>query len=335
MSSVTLTLKAARDLAHAVLAAHRTSPANAGSVAKALVAAEADGQPGHGLSRLPAYAGQAASGKVDGFAVPRVEPAGRAAVRIDASHGFAYPALDLAVAELSRLAPDSGIAAAAIHRSHHCGMAGLPVEHLARAGLAALLFANSPKAMAPWGGTAALYGTNPIAFAAPRDGAEPLVIDLSLSKVARGKVMLAAREGRPIPEDWALDAEGHPTTDPDAALAGSMLPMGEAKGAALALAVEILAAGLTGACLGFEAGSFFTAEGEPPGVGQLLIAFAPGPLSGGTFAERLETLLDAVEAQDGTRLPGTRRSVTRAQARETGVAISQDLHAQLLGLANS
>ncbi len=329
MSGHTLTLEQAHELAVKALVNHRTDPDNAAAVARVLVAAEADGQKGHGLSRLPSYCAQAASGKVDGFVRPQVATVGAAALRVDAGHGFAYPALARAVEELADLAPRTGVAVAAVYRSHHCGMAGYHVEALARRGLVGLLMANTPKAIAPWGGREGVFGTNPIAFAAPREGKPPLVIDLSLSKVARGKIMFAAQEGEPIPQGWALDAQGRPTTDPQAALKGTMLPMGDAKGAALVLMVEIMAAALTGASFAFEASSFFTADGEPPAVGQLLLALAPGPLSGGGFGRRLEELLAAVLSQPGTRLPGDRRLGLRDKARREGITLSDQQHEQL------
>ena len=167
------------------------------------------------------------------------------------------------------------MAAASIHRSHHCGAAGHPVERLAEAGLVAIMFVNTPSAIAPWGGSKAVFGTNPIAFACPLPGRAPLVIDLSLSKVARGNIMTAKQRGEKIPEGWALDAAGKPTTDPDAALAGTMVPMGDAKGTALALMVELLAAGLTGANFAAEASSYLDDKGPPPGTGQLIVAFDP------------------------------------------------------------
>ncbi len=332
MSEVRISLEAARDLATRVLVRHRTAEHNARSVALALVAAEADGQKGHGLSRLPAYAAQAASGKVDGFAVPTVMARALAALRIDAAAGFAFPALDLARTELPALAARSGIAAAGILHSHHFGQAGYHVERLAELGLIGLVFGNSPKAIAPWGGSQGLFGTNPIAFAAPRRGAPPLVIDLSLSKVARGKVMVAADRGEPIPEGWALDAHGQPTTDPKAALEGTMVPMGDAKGAALVMMVEILAAALTGANFGFEASSFFSADGQPPGVGQFVIALDPAVFSGGAFDDRLKRLIEAMLAQPGVRLPGGRRLTARARAEAEGIAIPEALNDALLGL---
>ena len=199
---------------------------------------------------------------------------------------------------------ETGIVAVAVRNSHHAGALGWIVERLAVAGMVALAFTNSPAAIAPWGGTTALFGTNPIAFAAPRAGQAPLVIDASLSKVARGRIMVAAQRGEPIPEGWALDPEGRPTTDAKAALAGAMLPLGEAKGAALVLMVEVLAAVLTGGRFGFEASSFFTAEGPPPRIGQLLLLLDPTSTGGPEVADRLDTLLAAILGQPGTRLPG-------------------------------
>jgi (2R)-3-sulfolactate dehydrogenase (NADP+) len=335
MTTVTLGLADAESLAKTVLVRHDTSEANAECVARALVAAEADGQKGHGLSRLPSYAAQAASGKVDGHAVPTLEQGAASALRIDAGKGFAFPALAMAVDRLSSLAAQTGIAAAGVHHSHHFGQAGYHVEQLAASGLMGLIFGNSPKAIAPWGGSEAVFGTNPIAFAAPRRSEPPLVIDLSLSKVARGKVMVAAKQGEPIPEGWALDREGNPTTDAEAALHGTMLPMGDAKGAALVLMVEVLAAALTGARFGFEASSFFTAEGEPPAVGQFLIAIDPRVFSGDEFAQRLEALIGAILGQQGTRLPGARRLALRAESARDGVVIPAVLYDELKALSTT
>jgi (2R)-3-sulfolactate dehydrogenase (NADP+) len=329
MNTVTLDLAGAQSLATSILVRHGTSPANAECVARALVAAEADGQKGHGLSRLPSYAAQAASGKVDGRAVPTVEQVAHAALRIDAQNGFAFPALATAVDRLASLAPEKGIAAAGVHRSHHFGQAGYHVEQLAACDLIGLVFGNSPKAIAPWGGSQGVFGTNPIAFAAPRRSGPPLVIDLSLSKVARGKIMVAAKQGQPIPEGWALDSSGNPTTDAEAAMQGTMLPMGDAKGAALVLMVEILSAALTGARFGFEASSFFTAEGEPPAVGQFLVAIDPRVFSGDTFLHRLDILTGAILEQQGTRLPGARRFEQREESARNGVSIPAALHEEL------
>lgn len=325
----TLTLIQAEDLCVTTLIGARTSEENARSVARALVAAEADGLGGHGLSRLPSYAAQARAGKVDGGAVPAVTRPRPAVVAIDAAHGFAFPALDAAIAMLPEVASEQGIAAAPIRRSHHCGAAGNTVERLAEVGLVALLFANTPAAMAPWGGRRAVFGTNPIAFACPLPGRAPLVVDLALSRVARGHVIAAKRRGEPIPDGWALDAEGRPTTDPDAALAGTMLPVGDAKGTALALVVELLAAGLTGATYAAEASSFIDAEGGPPGTGQLLLALDPVALGGGGAVGRFAALAGAIEAQEGARLPGSRRLANRRRAAAKGLAVPDALLAEI------
>ncbi|SRR5581483_2168608 len=320
----TLTLAQAHDLVVAALTRARTSPDNAASVARALVAAEADGLKGHGLSRVPIYAAQANIGKVDGLAAPSLIRARPGLVLVDAAHGFAYPAIEAAERVLPEMARKQGVAAAGIRRSHHCGAAGHPVERLAERGLVAILFVNTPGGMAPWGGSKPVFGTNPVAFACPLPGRTPLVVDLSLSKVARGNVMAAKQRGETIPEGWAIDEHGKPTTDPDAALRGTMVPMGDAKGTALALMVELLAAGLTGANFAAEASSFLDAEGPPPGTGQLMVAFDPAAF-GGDAVTRFGALAAAIEAQPGARLPGSRRLAARVKAKTEGLSLSDAL----------
>ncbi|MHB1950501.1 MAG: Ldh family oxidoreductase [Acidiferrobacteraceae bacterium] len=316
-------------LAESALTASCTAPSNAREVATALVAADADGLSSHGVSRIPAYADQAIAGKVDGHAVPKVTQPAAAVVHVDAHRGFAYPAITAGLALGRIVARDTGIAAVAVGRSHHFGAAGYHAERVARDGLVALIFGNTPAAIAPWGGSRALFGTNPIACAFPRRDHAPLVIDLSLSKVARGKVMIAAQRQQPIPEGWALDAGGQPTTDPHAALAGTMLPMGDAKGAALVLLVELLSAALTGSNYGYEASSFFDARGPAPEVGQLFLLISPHAFGGDRVVARVEELLSQILAQPGTRLPGERRLAARAQAEREGIEITDALHADL------
>lgn len=335
MSEAALTLEAAGDLVTRALVASRTSQENARSVARALVAAETDGQGGHGLSRVPSYAAQARAGKIDGLAVPVVTQTRAASLMIDAKHGFAYPAFDAARARLVELAQDTGVAAAGFHMSSHAGALGLEVEKLAEAGLVAIAFANTPKAMAPAGGKRALLGTNPIAFAAPQRGAAPLVVDLALSEVARGKIMAAAQKGVPIPESWALDADGKPTTDAKAALAGTVRPLGGAKGFALAIMVEVLAAALVGARLSKDATSFFDDKGGPPEVGQLIVAIDPGALAGqDAMLDRIGDLASAMAGDGDARMPGTRRLALRERARREGLQVDAKLAAEIEALAS-
>jgi (2R)-3-sulfolactate dehydrogenase (NADP+) len=326
----TLSLGQAESLVAEALTRCRTSRDNAVCVARALVAAEADGLKGHGLTRVPSYAAQARIGKVDGLAVPAIERPRPGAAMIDARNGFAYPALDAAVALLPGMARAAGIAGAAIRRSHHCGAAGHPVERLAEQGLVAVMFANTPAAIAPWGGSIPVFGTNPIAFACPLPGRPPVVVDLALSKVARGNILAAKQKGERIPPGWALDGAGQPTTDPDAALTGTMLPVGDAKGTALALMVELLAAGLTGANFAAEASSFLDAEGPPPGTGQLIVAFDPAAF-GGSVA-RFGVLIASIESQPGARLPGTRRLAARRKAARDGLPVSDALWREIEAL---
>ncbi|RXF69865.1 Ldh family oxidoreductase [Hansschlegelia zhihuaiae] len=323
-----LSLDDAHALVSAALRRNGANEANAASVARALVGAEADGLKGHGLSRVPTYCGQLRSKKALGDVAPVLSRPRPGALVIDAAHGFAYPALDLAIEVLPEAARVQGIAAASIFRSHHCGAAGRPVEALADAGLVALLFANTPAAMAPWGGSKAVFGTDPIAFACPLAGKPPIVVDLSLSKVARGNILAAKQRGEAIPGDWAFDSEGRPTTDPDAALAGTMAPMGEAKGVALALMVELLAAGLTGANYAADASSFLDDKGGPPSTGQLIVAIDPEAFSSGA-PERFATLAASIEAQDGARLPGARRLALRQTAARDGLKVSDQIISQI------
>jgi (2R)-3-sulfolactate dehydrogenase (NADP+) len=327
----TLTLVQAEGLVVRTLTRCRTSLDNARSVARALVAAECDGLKGHGLSRVPMYAAQSKVRKIDGSFQPVASHPRPGLVTIDAGYGFAFPAIELAEIELLPAARKQGIAAAAIRKSSHCGAAGQPVERLADKGLVALMFVNTPAAMAPWGGSKPVFGTNPVAFACPLPGRPPLVIDLSLSKVARGNVMAAKQRGENIPEGWALDENGRPTTDPDAALKGTMLPMGDAKGTVLALMVELLAAGLTGSNFAAEASSYLDPYGAPSGTGQLIVAFDSAAF-GGEAPVRFGQLADSIEAQRGARLPGLRRLKARETAKAEGLTIADDLMKQIDGI---
>jgi (2R)-3-sulfolactate dehydrogenase (NADP+) len=326
-----LALTEAEELVTAILMRCRTGADNARSVARALVAAEADGLKGHGLSRVPTYAAQAKAGKIDGFATPVTERVRSGLLAIDAANGFAYPAIGMAEAALPEMARACGLAAATIRRSHHCGAAGHPAERLANAGFVALLFANTPAGIAPWGGSKGVFGTNPIAFACPLPGRPPIVVDLSLSKVARGNILAAKQKGERIPEGLAFDAEGRPTTDPDAALGGTMAPLGDAKGAALALMVELFAAGLTGAHFAFEASSFLDAKGPPPGTGQFMMVFDPETFAANAIA-RFAVLAGAIEEQPGARLPGTRRVAAREKAARDGLIIADALLTEIKAL---
>lgn len=332
MTATTLSLEALHALIERILVAHDTAPTTAALVADALTRAEADGQKGHGASRLPSYAAQARSGKVRGHVTPTLTRFRESALLVDACDGFAYPAMAMAHEAMLDALRETPVVAVSIRNSHHSGVIGHQVEPLAEAGYIAISLGNGPQAIAPWGGNRGLFGTNPIGFAAPRPGQPPLVIDMSLSKVARGKVNVAAQAGEPIPEGWAFDIDGNPTTDASAAMSGTMAPMGDAKGAQLVLMVEILAAALSASCFGFEASSYFTADGAPPRAGQWMLALDPQPFSDGRFDSRLTDLLAAIEAQPGARLPGMKRLASRERTSAEGVTLPPALHDQLMAM---
>jgi (2R)-3-sulfolactate dehydrogenase (NADP+) len=329
-------LAEARDVAYAALARAGANEAMARSTADALADAEAQGLASHGLSRIPQYVTHLRNGRADGDAVAAVVASRGGAVLVDAACGLAFPACTLAVGHAIARAREFGVSFAGVRNSHHFGVAAHHLMPVAGAGMVGLAFGNSPSAMPAAGGRTPLFGTNPIAAVFPRRQDAPLVIDLSLSEAARGKVMVAAKQGKPIPLGWALDRNGNPTTDAQAALEGSMLPMGGAKGAMLALIVELLACGLTGAAMGFEADSFFVDEGNRPRIGQAFLVIDPGALAGrAVYDERVETLVAAMLGDDGVRLPGVRRSALAVKAATEGIEVPDALAAQLQALAGS
>lgn len=331
-----MTLDALAELAAAALERSGAYPAMADATARALVYADAHGLASHGVVRVPQYAAHLKNGRADGSAQPKVVAGKGGAALIDAASGLAFPACALAVVEAIRRAREFGVAFCAVTNSHHFGVAAYHLEAIGAAGLVGLAFGNSPAAMPAPGGKRPIFGTNPVAAVFPRAAgkAGPLLIDLSLSEVARGKLMVAAKEGKPIPLGWALDADGNPTTDAKRGLEGSMLALGGTKGAMLALIVELLVTALTGAALGFEATSFFIEEGNRPRIGQAFLAIDPEALAGrAVYDERIETLIAAMLADADVRLPGERRRALAVKSKTEGVTIPVTLQDQLLVLA--
>jgi (2R)-3-sulfolactate dehydrogenase (NADP+) len=312
--------------AAAQLEAAGASEAMAVSTARALVLAEAQGIASHGLARVAQYAAHLRNGRVDGEAEATIAREHGAALLVDAKDGLAFPACELAVARGTQIAKKLGVCFAGVTNSHH---AGVLVDHLrpaAAAGVVGLGFANSPAAMPAAGGRHAIFGTNPVAAIFPRKGRDPIMIDLSLSEVARGKIAVAAKKGEAIPPGWALDKDGNPTTDARAAMDGSMLPFGGTKGAMLALVVEVLVTALTGAHIGSEASSFFTDDGNRPRIGQAFLLIDPSALAGrDVYDERIETLIAEMLVDEGVRLAGERRLALERQARGEGIELPAGL----------
>ncbi|MCI3945153.1 lactate dehydrogenase [Pseudomonas syringae] len=312
------------DLLRRIFLAHGTSPEVAGVLAENCASAQRDGSHSHGIFRIPGYLSSLASGWVDGKAVPAVEDVGAAFVRVDAGNGFAQPALAAARPLLIDKARSAGIAILAIRNSHHFAALWPDVEPFAEQNLVALSMVNSMTCVVPHGARQPLFGTNPIAFAAPRTGGEPIVFDLATSAIAHGDVQIAAREGRLLPEGMGVDRAGRPTEDPHAILdGGALLPFGGHKGSALSMMVELLAAGLTGGNFSFG----FDWSGHPgaqtPWTGQLLIVIDPDKGSGQHFAERSEELVRQLHGAGQERLPGDRRYLERASSMAHGIPVAE------------
>jgi (2R)-3-sulfolactate dehydrogenase (NADP+) len=315
--------------ARAALVRAGTLPENAAPVARAIARAEAEGNRVCGLFYLPIFCAHLACGKVDGHAVPAIERSG-GAVRVDARHGFAHPAIEAGLPHLAEAARQFGIAALAVRNSYNCLALAHHVTPLAECGLVGLCVANAPASVAPPGARAPLFGTNPLAFAVPSpDGA--IVADQSMSAVTKTEMVMRRDRGEPIPLGWAQDRTGAPTTDAAEGLLGSLLPSGGQKGANIALLVEILAAALTGSKLGVEASMFGDDKGGPPGTGQFILAIDPARFGNDGFADSLARLAERF-ADAGVRLPGRGRS-TRTDWGETVVEVDDGLWERVHALA--
>jgi (2R)-3-sulfolactate dehydrogenase (NADP+) len=332
-AATTLSLDDVEAISLRMLLASGASTLQAEPTARSIRDAEADGIRTVGLSYLPTYCDHVACGKVRGDAVPALSHPRPAIVTVDARGGFCHPAYEAGESALVDTARTNGIAMLSIQHSYSAGVLGWFVERLSRQGLVAVMFANSSALMAAHGGKRPFFGTNPLAWAAPRSAGDPVVADLSSSTVAWVKVNAAAQAGESIPLGWALDVDGNPTTDAVAALAGSMAPAAGHKGSALALLVDVMCGGVTGSRFSHEAGSFGGTDAEPTDVGQVVIAIDPVGTAGGGFADRLEHEFVALTADPNVRLPGDRRLAERGRAELDGVTVPTELMAVLTSYA--
>jgi len=335
MSTEHLSLEGVEQLATDALVGAGTRPESAQALARAVRGAERDGIRSHGLMYVPTYCEHVRCGKVDGTAVPEVTQSSASALQVDARTGFAHPAIDAGFAQLVPLAKANGCAGMTIRNSYNCGVLGYHVERLAESGLVGLGFTNAPASIAPVGGKTPVIGTNPFALAVPdASGGAAFVLDQSASVVAKSEIMMRAREGHAIPEGWALDADGQPTTDPEVGLKGSMAPSGGYKGFGTGLLVEVLAAALSGATLGKDASPFSGTAGGPPKTGQCFLTLDPNAFAGAGFAERITALAAAIREQDGARLPGDRRRDNRQRIEAEGVDVAEALLEKIRAFCN-
>lgn len=300
------------------------SAATARSLARASVAAETEGKPNIGLAHFVDYLNAIESGRIDGRAVPSISCPAPAMIHSDARAGAAHPGFDMAFERLVAMAREIGVALFAQRNSYTCGALGYFTERLAGEGLAALAATNGPALMAGAGGTAPVFCTNPLAFSVPVASGRPLTIDQASSATAFVNIRRAAAEARSIPEGWAVDESGRPTTDPQAAMKGALLAFGGTRGANIALMVEVLAAGLTGANWSVDAPSFMSGN-ESPGTGMLVLAIQPSFLDP-DFATRAAAYLDRLHGEFGIYIPGRTKAETAPPAL---LSIPRALHERL------
>ncbi|HRX36978.1 MAG TPA: Ldh family oxidoreductase [Aestuariivirga sp.] len=324
----------ARALIFDALTGAGTAPANAGYFTEAILDTELSGLEGHGFYWLQYYCEHVQSGKVDGKAKPKVTKLSPVAFRVDANRGFAHPAIEKGFDKLIPAAKKNGIAGLAVHASYNSATLGFHTGYLARHGLLAFGFTNSSAAIAPVGGKKKILGTNPMSFAVPgKNGKISFLIDQSSSAVAWTAVKRAADEGRPIPLGWALDSDGKPTTDPAKGLEGSMAPSGGYKGFGWGLIVEVMCAALTGSNRGPQMGSFMLNDGKPIGCGQFFIAIEPEMFSAGAFTKQVTALVKSITAQEGARLPNSRRAANIKRLSKEGIPIDKALYGRLKSFA--
>ncbi|WP_449432824.1 Ldh family oxidoreductase [Pseudomonas putida] len=310
-------------LLQAILQRHGCSETVANVLAHNCASAQRDGAHSHGVFRIPGYVSTLASGWVNGRATAQVSDVAPGYVSVDAGGGFAQPALAAARALLLEKARSAGIAVLAIHNSHHFAALWPDVEPFADEGLVALSVVNSMTCVVPHGARKALFGTNPIAFAAPCAEHDPIVFDMATSAMAHGDVQIAARAGESLPLGIGVDANGQPTTDPDAILhGGALLPFGGHKGSALSMMVELLAAALTGGHFSWEFDWAAHPGAKTPWTGQLIIVIDPSKTQGQRFAQRSRELVEQMQAVGLSRMPGERRYREREVAQREGVAVT-------------
>lgn len=307
-------------------------------VADTLVDADARGIGSHGVTRLPVYARRLRAGLVSTTAEPQLKCSG-ALVSVDARNAMGAVAAQEGMAAAVRIADELGVGAAGVRHSNHCGALGYYVRWAARSGFVAIAASNAPVTMAYHGGRTPAVGTNPFAVAVPRHDGPPIVVDVATSATARGKIIVAAAEGKSIPEGWAIDAEGHPTTDPHAALAGAVLPLAGPKGSGIAMMVDLLCGVLTGAASGNEIGDLYGEWDRPQNVGHAFLAIRPGP-DLRAFAAQIEAFaaeigeLPPADGHERVLLPGEIEERALERARHSGITLPCSTMTALAELAS-
>lgn len=315
------------------------SSEDAAIVADVLVDTSLEGIDTHGISRLPVYLSRIKNGRINARPVIKVDRVSHSLANVDGDNGLGQLVGVRSMQAAINLARETGLGGVATKHSNHYGASSYYCKMASASGMIGMAFTNTPPGIPPWGGKKAYFGTNPISFAFPGKD-QPVVVDMSSSTVARGNIILAAKEGKPIPEGWAIDGEGHPTTDARAALAGAVLPMAGPKGYAMALAVEIMSGILSGSAFGPGVGWIYDDSLEPVDIGHFFLALDVSRLmSPDIFVNRMQQMISEIksvplaESHERILIPGERRTMQAGRRRKEGIPISDQLLAELNNIA--
>ena len=328
MSDVKMTQAEIVNLVESGLLANGCNRENAAAVARTIAAAELDGCAAHGLFRMPGYIASLRSGKVNGKAEPVVSRIAPGVVKVDGDHGYAPLALEVGRSSLIEAARETGIAAMVLVNVHHFAALWVEVEPIAEAGLAAMAFTTYKPAVVPAGAKKPLFGTNPMCFGWPRGDTPPLVFDQASAAMARGEVMIAARDGHPVPPGTGVDKDGNATTDADKIInGGALLPFGGHKGSTIAMMIELLVAGLSGQDFSFEAQKNDNNDGGPPNGGELMLAIDPTKFGDSDkWLTHSESFLQLLGGMDGAHIPADRRYKNRRENSKNGISVKASVH---------
>ena len=327
MSETMMTEHDIQQLVEDCLQANGCNAENAASVGRTIAAAERDGCASHGLFRMPGYIASLRSGKVNGRARPTVTRLSPSVVKVDGDHGYAPLALEMGRQALIEAAKENGIAAMALVNVHHFAALWVEVEPIAEAGCCAMAFTTYKPAVVPAGAKQPLFGTNPMCFGWPRGDQLPMVFDQASASMARGEVMIAARDGHAVPLGTGVDADGNPTTEPQKIIdGGALLPFGGHKGSTIAMMIELLVAGLTGMDFSYEAQKNDNNDGGPPNGGEFMLAIDPNRFGDAdNWLQHSESFLERLAGMEGAHMPGNRRYANRAKSAAEGIAVSDAL----------
>jgi len=299
-------------------------PENTDGIIQGILDAEYSGIKSHGFHYLPIYCNHLKIGKINGQAKPSVDRISRAALKVNADHGFAHTAIDLGLSSLFEMTSQESVAVMSIYNSYNCGVLGFHTKRIAEKGFIGLGFTNAPASIAPIGGMKAVVGTNPFSLAVPLDGQAQIIIDQSASVVAKSEISVRAKTGESIPEGWAFDSQGKVTTNAQEALKGTMAPSGGYKGFGTGLLVEIFTACIAGGNLGTQASSFAGEDGGPPSTGQFFIAIDAEKFNS-NYKESIQSLISSITEQEGARLPGSKRQAAFQQNHNQDIEIADQL----------